>query len=753
MDSEVIVDESGLEWIDITDLLVSGARELEPGELLKPTSLTLFDAMSAVQVMDPRLDMGMLSAEDEAAIAQWDINRELTLADTLWILNQLFCCEMTMHASSSLLQTILTCNYVTEPHNLIGKKDTGNPQRDLVLFPMVIAVGACCTRVWKEYRKENLYPEEDVHFGQGLGLHEYSLPQITGLLETAKERLTAVIGGDSEDSTEKRAAELILEQVEIRGHWLNVLEVLSAEYLIDDPSALERGSQELSVLKKLHAAHTTRLSKNKEDEIATVVPGVFDKKCMRKYSSFGPMRPRELMALAESHALFSSITDDLAMVKTMLAIESVEQLIHFFQMFARKESVPYVRSLVMSVFASEGRVQLMQPIVMFVRRAISEVAGPWDAIAAGQKGGGEKVDVFCTEAASLLLWFFKTLCQNPSRQRRLGLKYLQGWDSLQAEGEQLDIALYLLANPQAKDAGDPQENPFYFSSWAYHMKLLLMETSLLAGIRLNIYLDHEFPLIFCYLGHILGAHLEHLERMLALARKRNELSGSASRAQRECVGQLERWKVAVAAQKDMATAIWLLAHVLTRLGGFRAPWHGCKTQLAQEVCRAQETTEAQVARFALRFRAFAQLNSPTPLGFAEWQATCDQLDMHTLDDLFAHSSKLFAQAKELLERNKNMEFLRPLYFVVLSNAVSLAMVSKTPVAMRVSGKVALEYQRQLLGIADDAAARSKEKRKKRARQQAKAWLEDAGRALAELKVSWSRAEDKQPDWPIFSFLK
>ncbi|KAJ2826540.1 N-alpha-acetyltransferase, non-catalitic subunit, partial [Coemansia furcata] len=152
-------------WLDITSLVSEGTRGLASGELIKVESLTLQDAMTSVQVMDARLDMGMLSESDLAAIAQWDVERVLTLEDTLWIVERMFSCEMTWHHSASLLQTIYTCNYYTEdplPAGIGQPERTSNAERDLVLYPILIATGLCCHRVWNEYIMENVFNEEDV---------------------------------------------------------------------------------------------------------------------------------------------------------------------------------------------------------------------------------------------------------------------------------------------------------------------------------------------------------------------------------------------------------------------------------------------------------------------------------------------------------------------------------------------------------------------------------------------------------------
>ncbi|KAJ2698043.1 N-alpha-acetyltransferase, non-catalitic subunit [Coemansia sp. IMI 209128] len=751
------------DWLDITALVREGARSLGSGEMIKPDSLSLLDAMTSVQVMDPRLDMGMLTTADLAEIALWDIDRPLTLSDTLWVANRLFCCEMTWHNSASLLQTIYTCNYYTD--NLpttIGSPTTGNRERDLVLYPLVVATGLCCRRVWDEYLRENVYSEEDVMLGSTVVKFfddRFSLPDALGLLDVAQAYL---------ETQEGVEADMLAAHVSMRRRWLRVLSSLFAEYLSEDPSALDRSMDELEALRQEHNAYRSTYS----DHIGCAgagVPGVFDAKCMRKFPSLAPIKPRDLLALGEAHAAMASLVSGLLLVRTMLGLESVESLVHFFQGVSRQgDLLPFVRSLLVSVFAGDGLVLLTQPVSEFVRRAISELGG--------HVGAGERVDLFCMEAARMLVDWFRTLCQNAPRQRRIALKYVAGWDSLQAEAEQLDIWIYSQHASEA-EASDPNCNPFWFSSWVYHMKLVLMGGGLMTGVRLDVYLDYEFPMVLCYAAQIFEAHQLHLSRMLGMTSPMQPIDDRLWTRRRvsdtESKEQLERWLAIVAAQKDLATALWLVSHACERLGLFRAPWaKSKKSQLALAVWQKQETPSAQEARFALRFRAFSRLNSPTPLSFANWAATREQLDEHAIGDLFTHAARVLADAKAAMDQSRRRfgpgsEAFRDLYYVVVANSVALAKLPADAVgspALAATGSQASVFREALLNeaVADAAGdvtkAKAKRDKKKRAARSdlaksAREWQAHVDRLVSSdgLKVAWSTAAERHPDWPLFAF--
>ncbi|KAJ2847298.1 N-alpha-acetyltransferase, non-catalitic subunit, partial [Coemansia erecta] len=753
-------DTHGNEWLDITELMTLGTSELQVGELLKPESMTLYTALTSMEVMEPRLDMGMLTEEDKIEISKWDLDRVLTLREVLWITEKLFYCEMTWHNSASLLQTLYMCNYFTvqEVPPLVGCRRAENCGRDVVLFPMIFALGACCLQVWMEYLKENVYAEEDVHFGSQPVefFRQFSHSQVVDMLDTARLYLKET-QETCDDPREQAAAAVLLDYLEMRVVWLKSLVYLSVDYLTEDPGALDRSSE---CLKELQTKHKEFLLKPVDPELAVAVAGCFDPKCMRKYPSMAPVKPRPLLTHQQSHQAFDALIKGLSLIHPLLQAESVEELINFFADFANRQPtpLPFVRSLVVSVFLTNDSVLLRHSPVAFIKRAIREVSGPyvWDVLECierepmqfasrskrfAQMLGQDpmmalsRVDGFCQEAARNLMDWFRTMCQNAPRQRRISLKYLASWDVLQGDAEELDAWFYVVScGPESRqpeeESLNPAFNPFWFSSWTYHMKLLLMENGLQAGVRLDLYLDYELPLIYGYSAQILQSHFDHLRRMQTMiASKAGQNSLFVGKPQADlhvgwvrrrvgdsaCLQHLARWLVFIETQCQLATALWLVSHACDRLGIIRAPWARRRLQGASlevlEFCQKQESLESQAVRFALRFRSFSRLNSPTPLTFAGWMTTVGQLDESSASELFVHASRTLGKARKTLDEQCGnliqsdsggwQTKYQELRYVAVANAVALAKLQAAPAAMqcsalKVPGSQALVFRQMLV---------------------------------------------------------
>ncbi|RYP51636.1 hypothetical protein DL768_003034 [Monosporascus sp. mg162] len=94
------VTHPGVVAREITDKFASAVKKLEPGELVKDEQFTLFEAVSALEIMDPKMDSGFL-AEGESLDEEYDVSRDLLPEEILGIIDQLFC-----------LETLLTSVYV-----------------------------------------------------------------------------------------------------------------------------------------------------------------------------------------------------------------------------------------------------------------------------------------------------------------------------------------------------------------------------------------------------------------------------------------------------------------------------------------------------------------------------------------------------------------------------------------------------------------------------------------------------------------
>ncbi|CAL4107801.1 unnamed protein product, partial [Meganyctiphanes norvegica] len=109
-------------WVDITPEFFNATKDLELGELLHDEMFGLFEAMSAIEMMDPKMDAGMLCNRgkkvlnfDQAVKAGALKLNNLTMEELVGIMDSILACLVTWLEGHSAAQTILTCLYLHKP--------------------------------------------------------------------------------------------------------------------------------------------------------------------------------------------------------------------------------------------------------------------------------------------------------------------------------------------------------------------------------------------------------------------------------------------------------------------------------------------------------------------------------------------------------------------------------------------------------------------------------------------------------------
>lgn len=88
------------------------------GELLHGENFILHDAMVAIEIGDPKMDVGLRRGDTRTAaelIAAGAAPADLPLRTQLAVLDRLFCMEATWQTGIMLSQTVFTSLYVLEP--------------------------------------------------------------------------------------------------------------------------------------------------------------------------------------------------------------------------------------------------------------------------------------------------------------------------------------------------------------------------------------------------------------------------------------------------------------------------------------------------------------------------------------------------------------------------------------------------------------------------------------------------------------
>lgn len=143
---------------DITESLDKACAALHTGQLVHAPSFTLADAMSAVELMEPKMDADMAAAN--AAHAQPEsyylAPSQLDSEQLVDVADGLIKCEATWHEGFPLAQTVLTCLYLHDPSLACGTEPASPLLEALVRF-----TAATVHAVHSVIIRADIYEEED----------------------------------------------------------------------------------------------------------------------------------------------------------------------------------------------------------------------------------------------------------------------------------------------------------------------------------------------------------------------------------------------------------------------------------------------------------------------------------------------------------------------------------------------------------------------------------------------------------------
>jgi hypothetical protein len=174
-------------WLDVTATLDATAGELAVGQMVHAPSFSLLSAMSALEVMDPKMDAGMITdtVTADKALGTPLMPRELTAGQIVHIMDQIMVCEMHWLAGHSLAQSVFTCLYLHDIKNVADRR----------FAAMAQAVLKCCAIVRNMVVQADFYEEEDF-VPQTFGFSMCEMipePEILAELARAEDRLSARI--------------------------------------------------------------------------------------------------------------------------------------------------------------------------------------------------------------------------------------------------------------------------------------------------------------------------------------------------------------------------------------------------------------------------------------------------------------------------------------------------------------------------------------------------------------------------------
>ncbi|KIW12266.1 hypothetical protein PV08_09542 [Exophiala spinifera] len=659
---------------DITRQFRQAVSTLRPGGLVKDEHFTLFEAVSALEIGDPKMDSGSVAFDPDSE-AEYDFSTTHSPEEIIWLMDELFCREVAWHKGHPLSQTLFTSLHIErllwpEPKRLTDARffpegSSAAPSSSLlenVLRPFCLGMIKACDLVLEMVMNSHYYEEEDFAtqiFNTPL-LHIFQTDEIL---------------------SELQGAELFLKQSDLDGDMRKALLVR-----IRARSSFLGLFQESSTSERPTASHINRcISLLNEIEATTdlgrpVTAEAFTPKTQRKLASSVPPRPMVAIARAISFPFFRQLVSDISAAFHLLDISFSADLLVAYHHFMTQENQPavYVRSLVQAFLYLDNSVLGHSTSKEFVLQDMRTLVFPVHPLTCStpseiftdeQFDTKTQFDMFVERTAESYLNLFRAFCLNRPRVRRTMCHAVLEWDQIQLEAEDLDGLIQTTFDEQAipyAESGDDQPTfSFSLSSWVYHYKLIQLRTIVQMGFELSIYAPHEFKLMYWYLSFLCTTHMSHLERISHFVS--SSLSTTARPSQHR---QRQQQQQQHNRQRQQETIQKTLRH-LYRL----FTWLKATDSLAKSLHRVFVILDRQkllakpafpyssdTLRYEVRMRPFRHLSIPQPItdDVARQASSLDGLSDEEILEQAAAMNQISRRAwEEVLKNSWHLDPLRP----------------------------------------------------------------------------------------------
>ncbi|MCJ1390800.1 hypothetical protein MMC18_003661 [Xylographa bjoerkii] len=518
---------------DITEEFTRAAEALGTGQLIKDDFFTLFEAVGALEIMDPKMDSGFL-APGETLEEDYDILRELLPEEVVGIIDQLLCAEVAWYMGHHLSQTLFSSLYIDrllwpEPKGLDqasfhrdDKPPLDNVMLHVVLRAYCIGLVKTCYFVHKKIVSETYYEEEDFVsnlYSRRL-LPDFSVDDVDDLLDQAIWLIEA-----KKDSCSEHVREAITSRFSFRKRFLRAV------------------ASDLCVTREEHAvawqsclsALSSLLDSSKH---GTAVPQSFSSKIQRRLASTVPPRPIVMNNLKDTLNYLQNFFDDAEQAGGVFDCMRGSQVFTFVSIFETRKPQPsvYVRCLLSSLIHNKMRVCGETSFTQFIFDDLAELVLPADLLVdmanhdveapQSQKFQiAKRMDEFVDRVGQPYLDTFRAINMNRSRTRRMLCHTILDWENIQLDAEEIDVVLreYTHEEPIAGQTPGEDDWSFPLSSWVYYHKLHQMEWIVQLGFELHIYRTDELGGMYWYLQYLANTRLQHLQRIRTFTVRRVNL--------------------------------------------------------------------------------------------------------------------------------------------------------------------------------------------------------------------------------------
>lgn len=514
-------------WVDLEPVLDALAPNLASGELIHDAAFSLFDAMSALDVGDRKMDAGSRAHEVvtlEQMISLGRVPPALSPRDAVLESDALLACECAYRSGHAAAMTLWS------NARIAGRASGTAPLGDPATRASVLATIASAGLALEAVKLGDVYEEEDFAVQAGDPLDPSGGKEKTAARAEAAEALAALRDArewlEKETSVEEREREALRARFEFRVEHLEMMTSLI------DAVGTARGD---GVKRARACAERAKVCLNQMREYYADVANADELDWDPNGGSFshemsmhmlGGAPPREVRFLSRRRAIdyLEKEIDDVLIAANVFKFRASGHVPIVEDVLDSLERLQDVRpgAVALAVAAAEllhdkklcgahvGHVALKSAwhfSCVKDARLDSSFAHPDDAL-----------NRFVEECVQPLTILVRSYCVNRPRFRRCLRRCLGEFSHLQAAAEALDAAQYedLTGRADAVSVECLRSLASPFVAWTERLCATAQLRHVELGFSLDLYLPHEFPIIYFYMQQLQLLRTNDMKRQTAL---------------------------------------------------------------------------------------------------------------------------------------------------------------------------------------------------------------------------------------------
>eukprot|EP00667_Euglena_gracilis_P003875 EG_transcript_3883 len=502
-------------WEPLDDFMNELTAAMDLGEMIHTDDFNLAEVMSAVEIMDPKMDggFGLLKAQQlEEMVDAGAVLSRPTDAQAVEVMDQLLAAEFTWFSGYALPQTLYTCIYVHRPALLC------HDALSVYLKAILKACAVTCAAVNRADIRED---EEFIPVIFTVDLcSEDSIPSILEEMEAVAQDLEVQAKQPGADAAVLKA---LLHRLQHRKYYLKALSLL----MVEDRSPMENLKEVADVLGKCRE-HLVAISADRSPDArgssVDLPPGAFSDHCVRWVASPSPMLPIQLQPWEQTQAAALKYLNDLQWICRVGKCQSLPQLLQFLQFYSeRRANVPARSFLWLSIYSClDYRILNRDVLQNFVLKSLEVDYGAplyyglaYDPLPAMEDGlptvpHQQRELIFrWTDKASSCIWLIMhALCSNRSRLRRKLANVFPELGAWQHQSYETDGAIFGAVEP-VPELQEIYTRCFVLTAYTYEVVLWAMSFYLLLGCELELYKQAELKAIYWYIDYLITMRFEN----------------------------------------------------------------------------------------------------------------------------------------------------------------------------------------------------------------------------------------------------